>query len=140
MSGLVGLLAGQVPPGVHLWRAALDVVDVAKAVRGAEWNFGYVDGWATSTRREVLDTIGTALGFPGYYGRNLDALADCLADVSADTVLLWDGWGPLASEDERGFGLVLEVLADRTAQAGGSRFNVLLRGSGPDLPHVPVLD
>jgi hypothetical protein len=36
-------------------------------------------GW---TREEDLhEGISQALGFPDYYGRNLDALSDCLSDV-----------------------------------------------------------
>jgi hypothetical protein len=35
------------------------------------------------TREDALVAIGTALHFPDYYGRNLDALVDCLRDVAS---------------------------------------------------------
>lgn len=152
MSGLAAVLAGQQQPGVHRWHAAFDVADVRYAVEHAGWRFAHVDGWTASTKPEVLADLGEALAFPAYYGQNLDALADCLADVAADTVLLWDGWGTLAREDERAFRGILAVLTER-AQAGradagqpgsdptasdgagvAGRFSVLLRGDGPDLP------
>ena len=85
-----------------------------------------------------------ALDFPDYYGQNFDALADCLADVTAGDsegwVLLWDGWGPLAREDERAFSVALSVLGGRVNADKGGRFAVLLRGEGPDIEGVPSLD
>ncbi|MCI9888488.1 barstar family protein [Micrococcales bacterium 31B] len=37
---------------------------------------------AGQTREQVLTEFARALKFPEYYGRNLDALADCLGDLS----------------------------------------------------------
>ncbi|MDT0201234.1 barstar family protein [Nocardioides sp. AE5] len=138
MSGLAGLLAGHDAPAVHLWEAAFPPEEVAAAVDGAGWSFGYVDGWRDQEKRAVLAALGEALGFPAYYGRNLDALADCLADLEHDTVLLWDGWATLARGDHGSFTALLEVLAERT-RATGPRFAVLLRGRGPELPGVTLL-
>jgi RNAse (barnase) inhibitor barstar len=39
---------------------------------------------AAPSKGEVLAAFGTALGFPGYYGANLDALNDCLQDLAAE--------------------------------------------------------
>ena len=39
------------------------------------------------TRRDVHETIASELGFPDYYGYNLDALYDCLTDISDDSFL-----------------------------------------------------
>jgi RNAse (barnase) inhibitor barstar len=38
--------------------------------------------------RGAVSTIGAELGFPSYYGRNLDALNDCLSDLERPTALL----------------------------------------------------
>ena len=96
------------------------------------------------TKAEFLAAVGEALAFPDYYGQNFDALADCLADVTAGDsegwVLLWDGWGPLAREDERAFSVALSVLGGRVNADKGGRFAVLLRGDGPDIEGVPSLD
>ena len=71
------------------------------AVEHAGWGFGYVDGWGTETEAEFLARIGDTLGFPDYYGANLDALGDCLNDLTDPVVLLWDGWAtrPRAAPD-----------------------------------------
>ncbi|WP_082563516.1 MULTISPECIES: barstar family protein [unclassified Nocardioides] len=132
MSGLAGILAGHHATGVFTWHAGFEVDDVRHAVEHAGWQFGHVDGWVATTKAEVLIALGESLAFPDYYGRNFDALADCLADLDRDVVLLWDGWSTLARADSTAFDITLDVLTER-AQAPG-KFVVLLRGDGPELP------
>jgi RNAse (barnase) inhibitor barstar len=143
MSGLAALLAGHGEPAVRRWAGVSDPDDVRHTVEHAGWAFGYVDGWTTGgSRPEVLAAMGRALDFGAHYGRNLDALADCLRDLPAErgTLLLWDGWSVLARADERGFALVLRVLSERCADPVAGPFAVLLRGEGPELAGVPLLD
>lgn len=135
MSGLARVLAGKAPPGVYQWHAAHQVPDVEHAVDHAGWGFGYVDGWHLGSKQEWLEAVGLALDFPDHYGRNLDALADCLSDLGGHTVLLWDGWSTLARADEGTFASVLHILGS----AAPERLTVLLRGEGPELD-VPSLD
>lgn len=143
MSGLASVLAGRTAAGLYLWRGAFDVEDVRHAVETADHRFGYVDGWRAQTKTEFLAAVGEALDFPDYYGRNFDALADCLADVGRDAegvVLLWDAWSVLAREDERAFSIALSVLGARVHDDKGPRFSALLRGEGPPVPGVLPLD
>lgn len=137
MSGLAAVLAGRHAPGVLRWHAAFAPDDVAHTVTHAGWGFGHLDGVTASTKVEVLSALGRVLAFPSYYGENLDALADCLADLDR-TVLLWDEWAYLARADEGAFQAVLDVLEER-ADDTSRPFVVLLRGDGPDLD-VPSLD
>ena len=44
-----------------------------------------------STADAVYDYLTEELCFPEYFGRNLDALHDCLTDVSAPTRLILTG-------------------------------------------------
>lgn len=55
-------------------------------------------GWRAAP--DMLGAVGSALDFPDHYGRNLDALNDCLRDVAAGDY----GW-PAGSS-----GLVLVLL------------------------------
>jgi RNAse (barnase) inhibitor barstar len=143
MSGLAGMLAGHRPPGAYRWHSGLDADDVRHAVEHAGWRFAHHEGFADETREDLLTGLGTALDFPSHYGRNLDALADCLRDVvpgdRVGTVLLWDGWGSLARADERGFARVLAVLATRAGAVHRAPFAVLLRGPGPEHVDAPEL-
>lgn len=129
MSGLAAVLAGRHAPGVHRWDSALDVADVRHAVERAGWRFGYVDGAGLETTTDVLRAIGDTLEFGEHYGVNLDALNDCLRDLAAPTVLLWDAWGGFAHADARRFAVVTEILAARAADEPA--LEVVLRGPGP---------
>ncbi len=144
MSGLAGLLAHHVEPGIYRWHGHFPVEDVRHTVEHAGWRF------AAGRRLAPHDQGGVPRGgrrrrsdFPDYYGQNFDALADCLGDVTAGDsegwVLLWDGWGPLAREDHRAFSVALSVLGGRVNADKGGRFAVLLRGDGPDVAGVPSL-
>ncbi len=144
MSGLAAVLAGRKEPGIYLWHGAFGTEDVRHTVEHAGWRFGHVDGWHGDTKADFLRAVGEALGFPEDYAQNFDAMADCLADVVAGDsegwVLLWDGWGPLAREDQRAFSVALSVLGGRVNAERGGRFSVILRGEGPDVPGVSSLD
>ncbi|GAA4806125.1 barstar family protein [Nocardioides caeni] len=137
MSGLAAVLAGRETPGVHRWASGLDVVDVRHAVEHADWSFAHVDGIGLEARRDVLAAIGGALHLPDHFGRNLDALHDCLRDRSGPTVLLWDAWSGFARADTRSFELTVAVLGERPA--GEVALEVLLRGEGPAVA-VPLLE
>lgn len=132
MSGLAAVLAGRTTGNLHQWHGNLEVADVAHAVEHAGWKFAHVDGWKATTKPEVLTAFGDALSFPEWYGANFDALHDCLYAVGDDTLLLWDGWGTFARDDERAFSIMADLLSEPTRGAG--RFVVLLRGEGPELP------
>jgi len=134
MSGLAGILAHHHEPGVYRWHAAFAPAEVAHAVEHAGWAFGYVDGWHAQSKDEMLAAVGEALAFPDHYGGNLDALNDCLRDLPGPTVLLWDGWGCLARDDEPTFKAVSAILGGHTAT-----LTTLLRGDGPDI-ELPSLD
>ena len=133
MSGLAGLLAGKVDPGVYRWHTELAAADLSESVTGAGWSLAQIADVA-ETKDEVLSAIGSALGFPAHFGRNLDALWDSLRDLSAPTVLLWETWGSAAYADRDGFDRIVRVLQDRAAEISEDRpaFTVLLRGDGPE--------
>ena len=143
MSGLAALLAGHQEPGLYAWHGAFDVADVRHTVEHAGWGFAHVDGLHDQTKDEFLAAVGQALAFPDHYGRNFDALADCLSDVGAHvdgTVLLWDGWGAFARTDPQAFSVALSVLGTRVNAERGTPFAVLLRGDGPHVPGLASLD
>lgn len=55
-----------------------------------------LDGAVLSSKEELHQTLVRALAFPGWYGGNLDALFDCLTDLSEEvsiTLLNWDRLG-----------------------------------------------
>jgi RNAse (barnase) inhibitor barstar len=83
-----------------------------------------------TSKAEALDAIGVALDFPVWYGRNLDALYDCLVDLSwqpvGEHVLVWAGHRQLEATDPDGYRAVLAVLDDAAAASSGRPLSVLL--------------
>ncbi len=83
-----------------------------------------------TSQPEALDAIGVALSFPAWYGRNLDALHDCLTDLSwlpaGEHVLIWAGHRELELADPDGHRAVLTVLDDAAAASSSRPLSVLL--------------
>lgn len=48
-------------------------------------NICILDGREIKDRGMLHDTLAVSLRFPDWYGRNLDALYDCLTDLQEDT-------------------------------------------------------
>ncbi len=89
-------------------------------------------GWTVARLQAVeprgfLVEVGTALGFPPYYGANLDALADCLSDLDRPTALIWRGWAAAQLAEPRRWSTLLRVL--RQASAGPVPFALVLAGA-----------
>ena len=47
-----------------------------------------LDGRRMTSRESAHQQLAQALDFPSYYGRNLDALHDCLGDIDIPTQLV----------------------------------------------------
>ena len=62
------------------------------------------------TADAVYDYLSKELSFPAYFGRNLDALHDCLTDVAAPTRLILTGASAPAAQR------FLPVLRDAARQ------------------------
>lgn len=66
-----------------------------------------------ATKAELLDSFAAELGFPDYFGRNLDALADCLRDVRLRTpaTIVWVGAQDFHEHDCPAFHAIETILA-----------------------------
>lgn len=101
--------------GIHLTQ---DATVLLPAFEAAGWR---VDRIEAASRRSFLDGARAALGFPAWFGRNLDALADALADLDRPTVLVWTGWQRLAVDAPDDWSRLLGVLRERALQQSESR-------------------
>ena len=68
-------------------------------LRGHGYRVARADAGRWTSAGDMHDGLASALDFPAYYGRNLDALEDCLRDVAAGDY----GWEP----GDTGLALVL---------------------------------
>ncbi|QUH01052.1 barstar family protein [Saccharopolyspora erythraea] len=92
-----------------------------------------LDGSELVSKRAALDGIAAVLDFPEWAGRNLDALYDCLTDLSwlpeGEHVLIWSGYQALADYDPKAYRKISAVLkeASETSFCGRTFTAVLTR-------------
>lgn len=83
-----------------------------------------VDLGQTGDKHALLDALAAALDFPPGFGRNWDALADGLGDLSwlpaPGYVLLLDNGSGLRRSAPGDFDVLLEILADATRAHAGA--------------------
>ena len=94
--------------------------------------------------------IAAALDFPDYYGRNLDALNDCMRDVAdyaygatreaTGLVLAFAGYDAFARRCPRTAYAVLDIMADRgrCAMLTGHRIPCLVQSNNPTISFESV--
>ncbi len=82
-------------------------------------------------KAQTLTLFADILDFPDYFGRNLDALEECLRAYAAGrdraTTLIWDGAGGLRTGDPRTYAAVVDIL-DEVA-AGARMLDVTVRAT-----------
>ncbi len=103
-------VAACLTPGLHLPSAEVTVADVLEAAAGAGVWCGVVP--PPATKRDLLDTLAEVLSLPAWFGRNWDALEECLGDLTAlpqeARVLVIESVDALAPVDRR---VLVELLA-----------------------------
>jgi len=81
---------------------AYRVEDLMQAAENAGQHFLYASLNEAQTKQDVLDKIAESFLFPGHFGKNLDALYDCMTDLVH------------RAGAQPGFVVVLEQLPDNT--------------------------
>jgi hypothetical protein len=76
---------------------AYRVDDLMQAAQNAGQHFLYANLTAAQSKQDVLEGIAEAFLFPAHFGKNLDALFDCMTDLvhKAGSQPGFVGWGRL---------------------------------------------
>ena len=98
-------------PGVY--RVA-NADSTTESLRSAGWDARRVEP-ARSTR-ELHRALAAALALPAWFGANLDALWDCLADLPRPTALVLAGWDGFAEAEPVDALRFLDLFAERARQ------------------------
>jgi|SRR5689334_1792729 len=135
MSKLLARLSDAAKSGVY---AAPHVEDILDATRGSELRVARIDLGGVAGKETLLDRISAALRFPDWFGRNWDALEDCLADLSWSQarghVLLFENAKGASSADRKTLAEILEAAA---AHWRGKRpFFAVFIGDAAGLPEL----
>ncbi|GAU66042.1 hypothetical protein SSP35_02_04110 [Streptomyces sp. NBRC 110611] len=114
---LAAVLAGRTPPGVLTWPAGRPVADALQAARDAGWRGAALDLAGTADKAAFMERCARSLRLPDWFGRNWDALADCLTDLSwcpagRGRLLVVTGWQDYAAAAPDDWSIVESVLAD----------------------------
>ncbi|WP_158880846.1 barstar family protein [Amycolatopsis anabasis] len=107
----------------------MEQIDAKAAVEKARGRGAYphVVSGGTADKMSTVDAIAAELSFPDWFGRNLDALYDCLTDLSwlpvGEHVLIWVGSDRLKQADPKAYLAIRSVLSDaqRALAPGGGR-------------------
>jgi len=139
MSGLDDVLAGTREPGVYRTRSRRGTRP--RDVSRFGWRTYVLDGRRIGSKLELLDACQVAFDFPEWFGRNWDALADSLRDLSwaavdAGRLVRWTDAAALATSDPPAFGTALDVFRDACAFWAHTRtpMVVLVEANDPNLP------
>lgn len=99
-----------IPPHAVLPLGAYDFDELRKSARRADQRLLHADLAGANDKRGVLDKLAVAFALPKHFGRNLDALYDCMTDLK-----------PLPEAEQPGFVVVLENLPNVKAFDGKER-------------------
>ncbi|WP_030560505.1 barstar family protein [Streptomyces aureocirculatus] len=93
---------------------------VCEAVRGTGWATRALDLDGVRDKAAFMDRCAAALTLPDWFGRNWDALADCLTDPALargarGQLLVVSGWREYADAAPDDWAAAQEVFADAVA-------------------------
>jgi RNAse (barnase) inhibitor barstar len=115
------------------------------AARDAALVYFAIDAGAIRTKSQFLGLLGRTLTFPSWFGRNWDALEDCLTDATwmpeAGLVLQVEGFEGYAQADPDGFAILLDIFKTSAEywRGEGRPFWVLFTGAPAADLELPVL-
>ena len=75
------MLLQTVRPNIVQSIRAYRVDDLMRAAQNAHQHFLYANLTSAQSKQEVLEGIAQAFTFPAHFGKNLDALFDCMTDL-----------------------------------------------------------
>jgi hypothetical protein len=114
------------------------------AVQAASLALYRVDARPARTRSAVLGLLSRTLAFPSWFGRNWDALEDCLTDLSwieaPGLVIVIEGFSTYAKADPDGFAILLDIFKSSAEywRGEGRPFWVVLAGKPAARLELPV--
>ena len=124
----------RLPPGLRGVRGRRSAAEVVEDARGRGMVAHLVR--PAASKAELLDAVADALDFPAWTGRNWDALADSLTDLSwlppGPHVLVWPATGRLREADPAAYATAVGVLEEAARVSAGSARPLtvlLLRGT-----------
>jgi RNAse (barnase) inhibitor barstar len=131
------------------WRPAI-LSDTTRWLQEHGYEVKQFDAAEWKNEQQAYLAIGRSLDFPNFYGRNVDALDDCMGDVVAGDygwpenatglVLAFQHYDSFTEKYPRAAQILLDIFADqgRSAALFGRRFFCLVQSDDPQIKFAPV--
>ena len=139
-------MAKRVGSGVYRAPEAVPVAALEAYAAHAGWRYVYFDLGAVADKAALLELFATRLSFPDYFGRNWDALFDCLQDygsTAAGELWVFDGAGDYGQRCGPDLTMLVDILQHvsehRNEEPDPAALWMTLRGSAPPLTALPEL-
>ncbi len=143
MDALSKILSDVKAAGVY--RPTQSAGEIARAAKEAKLSIVQLDLGTVRGKREFLAGLAKAFKFPQYFGRNWDALNDCLTDLSwlddhGWVVILFNGQD-FAANNQDDFNTAIDVLQTATEywRSHAKPFWVFVYGDNSWNPGLPGL-
>ena len=121
--------------GVWFLPSRMEPKSIQALAKREGFAFFHIDGKNITRKEQLMNHVATALHFPKHFGKNWDALEECLTDlewVDADGyVIYYDNIDGLLDAHPDQFETLVEILRDSVAQwkEDGEAMIVLLSGA-----------
>ncbi|MCC7080334.1 MAG: barstar family protein [Burkholderiales bacterium] len=128
-----------------VFRAVVAPPALETAAHDAGLAFIALDAGSARTKSQFLGLLGRTLSFPNWFGRNWDALEDCLTDASwmpeSGLVIRAEGFHSFAEADPDGFAILLDIFKTSAEywRGEGRAFWTLFVGAPAADLELPVL-
>ena len=110
-------MSNDLPTGILQLDPQISVVDMANR---DQKQLIIIDSRIRWDKQAFLTQCAHSFAFPDYYGRNWDALTDCLSDVRTDAtgglMVVWRGWGGMARMYPTDYAIATSILSDFAAR------------------------
>jgi RNAse (barnase) inhibitor barstar len=111
-----------------------ELTALREAVSGLKFELFSIYGEEISSKDLLLDYLARAMAFPEYFGRNWDALDECMNDLSwwdaRGFVLVYERADILLAHSPKDFETLIQIVADASTSwyVEGTPFHVIITG------------
>ncbi|MGL6282376.1 MAG: barstar family protein, partial [Microcoleaceae cyanobacterium] len=81
MNTILDILRGEVAPNIHQLTVDITEQELAELAETHNCQLFYIDGRNINNKADFLVKIANVMNFPDYFGKNWDALQDCITDL-----------------------------------------------------------
>ena len=128
---------------VHLYHRSAVLFEDAEWLKNHDYQLDNFDCSKWETEEAMHVDLGSRLGFPDYYGKNLDALNDCLRNIAVSDsgrVLLFHRYDVFTANLPKVAWHVLDII-DRNSWLHllfGRRLFALVQSDNPSIEFPPI--